>query len=147
VDQSTALNKVRILIFATLGVLALQLLLGVATNLWVRIPAKDPWNHATQAWLLYLHALLGLALLGNAIMVLIRVREAKLVGANWDAWLGILGVLVALVSGAMFVTSGRSNIESFIMTIGFVLAMYAYAHIGLTASRVSGVAAEGSATS
>ncbi len=141
-DQPTALSKVKVLIFVTLGVLALQLLLGVATNLWVSIPAKDPWNNATQAWILYLHALLGLALLGNAIMVLIRVGEAKLAGAHWDAWLGILGVLVALISGAMFVTSGQANIDSFIMTIGFVLSMYAYAHIGLLASRASVVRAE-----
>ncbi|MHB8189782.1 MAG: hypothetical protein ACYDHP_05060 [Ferrimicrobium sp.] len=128
--METAARRLRLLSFWTMVTLAVELLLGVATNLWVTLPSSNPWNGANPAWLMYAHAVVGLALLGNAVMVLSRAWESNVSGAVLWGIVGLVGILIAIVAGASFVVvGGTSNLMSFAMAVGFAASIVAYARI------------------
>jgi hypothetical protein len=122
--------------FLTLSALLVEFLLGVATNLYVTVPAHQPWTRAHPALLLYAHGAVGLVLLANSVVFQARAID---LGSRHVVRLGAVGVTgtgVASASGALFVSGGGvSDIASLVMSVGFALAVLAYAAVLLGPSR------------
>ena len=113
---------------AALIMLVIQYGLGIFLNLYVAIPASDAHASifgeiATAPLSLTVHALLGLALTGTAIMLVVRaigVRDRLLAVL---AAAGLLAIVGAFGAGEMFVRNGQSSasLTMAILTAGALL--------------------------
>ena len=109
--------------------LILQYFLGMASNLFTQFPdIKDAgrlWLYAWSQTSLALHIILGLLLLFGSIILIIRAlikRDFIWIIASVVGFLAIIGSVIA---GAIFVTS-QSNVYSFAMSVGFIVALLSY---------------------
>lgn len=109
--------------------LILQYLLGMITNLFVQFPQD---KHGGQLWVfawkqipLAAHIILGILLIIGSIVLVIRAMRQK--NKSWiiASIIGVLSILVAGVSGAIFIPS-QAAIYSFIMSISFIAAFISY---------------------
>ena len=121
--------------------LGLQFLLGIITNLFVKIPDNHPgansheyfsgvlqvvgWSLTSGFPSLALHVALGIFLVVGSLSILLRSIQAK-----HKKWIIVsvfvcLGILGAAFNGASFVIYGE-DFSSLIMAIGFVMASAAY---------------------
>jgi len=112
---------------ASVAVLAVECVLGIANTLYVNISPRDPWGGSHPLAILYLHVLVGVALLINAIMMVnasLEQPETRSLGATV---IGVLGIVVAIGAGVGFVNGGgRSNLLSSLMGVGFLISLGAY---------------------
>ncbi len=121
--------------------LVAQFLLGMAVNLFVRIPADHPgakpseyfsgvaqsvaWAISAGPLLLRLHAVFGLVLVGGSIYMVVQgigTRRGGLVAATA---LGFVGTLGAGFNGGSFLNYNE-NLSSMLMAVGFAVALIAY---------------------
>jgi hypothetical protein len=124
-------EEVRRACLAVLTMLVAQYALGIFLNLYVTVPASD--QHASMLkeimsgpFALTVHALLGLSLLGVAIMLLtraVRLEEPALI-ALATTGLGAIGG--AFAAGEIFVKDGGQSSASFTMALLAGVAMLCY---------------------
>ena len=116
--------------------LVVQFLLGIAINLYVQFPANQTreqlWSFAFKQWLVVAHLVVGVGLVLGSIIFLIRSIRQKSLGWKILAAIGLIAVLIAWASGEEFVST-QADIWSFVMSIGFGIALLAYSW-GLYAS-------------
>lgn len=109
--------------------LAIQFILGIYINLFVKFPenanARANWTFAQHSWLVLSHILLGTLLLLNAAVLVIRVYRNKLDRWKLPTVIGLIGILIAWLAGEQFVSTGK-DAWSFVMALGFVLAVSIY---------------------
>jgi uncharacterized membrane protein YhaH (DUF805 family) len=106
--------------------IAIQVALGTAVNLYVTVPknksfAAAVFSNATLA----VHALLGLLLLGAAIGVLVRAVRARHRFMVWDGAIGLAAVIAAIGAGSGFVNS-PDNGASLGMAVAAAVALVCY---------------------
>ena len=136
-ENSKSQNSLRTIAFVMLGLLVLQYVLGMVTNMWVQFPQTDQVNQlwdAARAQLPSLaHIILGVLLLAGAIIFVIRAASQH--RRNWivSSALGVTAILVAAFGGATYVSS-QSDAWSMVMALGFIGAVLAYGW-GLYATR------------
>jgi heme A synthase len=112
---------------ASVGVLAVECVLGIANTLYVDISPRDPWGGSHPLAILYLHVLIGIALLINAIMMVNASLEQPETHSLGPTVIGVLGIVVAIGAGVGFVNGGgRSNLLSALMGVGFLISLVAY---------------------
>ena len=121
--------RLRLLAWATLMELVVQFLLGTATALYVTVPHRHPWTASHPAVLLWAHIVVGVALIGNAFMVLGRARAGSSPAVLGWALAGLLGIVGAAAAGAGFVGAGGSTGASMGMAVGFAVAVVSYAAV------------------
>jgi hypothetical protein len=112
--RRTELEAVRQVSLAALIMLVVQYGLGIILNLYVPVPASDAHAGLTQEVangpvMLTLHALLGLALVGAALVLLVRAvrMEDRVIAVLAAA--GLTAVGGAFASGEIFVRNGQSG--------------------------------------
>jgi hypothetical protein len=145
-ETKTSLSMLRPINAIILVLLAVQFLVGMVVNLFVKVPAVHPGADAPEyfsgvvqgvAWAL-LHAPLGL-LVHAIVGLLLFVASLMLIGfaiaARRRAWIivsviGLLGIMLAGFNGASFMNYGH-DFSSLLMSIGFLLAAVPYT-IGLS---------------
>jgi hypothetical protein len=110
--------------FALVVALLAEFLLGLGASLWVTIRPSSPWSHISDPALFGLHALLGAAIAVMSIVALSRSGDAPGAARLW-ASVGLAGVLVALLCGLEFVSSGGRSGWSFAMGLGWAVALLA----------------------
>jgi hypothetical protein len=115
---------------ATLIMLVAQYGLGIFLNLYVAVPASDQHagimqEIATAPLALTVHALLGLALIGTAIVLLARAVGVRDVAAIVLAAAGLGAIAAAFAAGEAFVRDGQSG-TSFAMAILTGAALLCY---------------------
>ena len=122
-------NGLRSFGIGMLGLLALQYVLGMVTNLYVQFPQTDQisqlWDAARSQFASAAHILLGVLLLVGAILFVIRAamnREGRWIVSSA---VGLAGIVVAAFGGVTFVNS-QGVIFSLIMSLGFLGALVAY---------------------
>jgi hypothetical protein len=131
-------------VLGMLTMLIVQFVLGMAANLFVSItrqhPGANPGNFfegaaqsvfwaATQSpVVLLLHAILGLLILLNGIVIAVRAFQLTDASVRLFALLGLVGVLAAGFNGAAFLEFNQ-DVNSFIMSIGFAVAAAFYTQI------------------
>ena len=125
--------RLRRVCVAALIMLVVEYGLGVFLNLYVAVPASDAHagirqQIATAPLALTLHALLGLALIGTAILLLARSVGAR----DWRfavlAAAGLTAIGGAFGTGEIFVRNGRSG-ASLAMAILTGVALLCYVGI------------------
>jgi hypothetical protein len=124
------LEGLRRVSLAALVMLVVQYGLGIILNLYVAVPAADAHASLMQEiargpFMLTLHALLGLALIGAALVLLVRaVRSEDRVVAVLAA-AGLTAIGGAFASGEIFVRNGQSG-ASLAMALLTGLALLCY---------------------
>jgi hypothetical protein len=117
----------------TLGVwmvatLLLQILVGMANNLWLKIPA-DPNNYNAYAPMILLSAHLWV---GTALSVLGIWIPIDAIRASNKQWLivsavGFVAIVAAFGGGSAFLAkAGEDDAASFMMAVACVVALTAY---------------------
>ncbi|MDA8081733.1 MAG: hypothetical protein M0Z96_09020 [Actinomycetota bacterium] len=110
-----------------LGLLAIQFLLGMGVNLYVTLPSTG-FVMAEMMYsgpLVMVHMILGMLLVVGAVFAIV----AALAYGPWAivcAFISLGGILVAGVGGVIFLMGGQSNGASFLMAVGFLIAVGGY---------------------
>lgn len=110
-----------------LRTLATQFLLGTILNLYVSLPFPRPLTTAALAGLvvLVLHIAIGVGALAISLrMVLAAARSPERWGLGLSAT-AATGLAVAFLAGMGLTFGDQSNLSSFIMTLGFYVALMA----------------------
>jgi hypothetical protein len=129
--------------FGLLSMLAIQFVLGMILNLFVTLPKTHPGqtgNYFSRSvygfeWaisngggiVLLLHVVVAIALLLASLSLVVRTINAK--SSYWIviSIIGAIGVIVALTNGLAFI-GYDSDVASFVMAIGFIVAGVAYGY-------------------
>jgi hypothetical protein len=124
------LEAVRQVSLAALIMLVIQYGLGISLNLYIAVPASDAHagimrEIANGPVMLTLHALLGLALIGTALVLLFRaIRLEDRVTAVLAA-AGLTAIGGAFASGEIFVRNGQNG-ASLAMALLTAVALLCY---------------------
>jgi hypothetical protein len=110
-----------------LGLLAIQFLLGMAVNLYVRLPSAGGGMEEMMRTgpLVMTHMMLGMLLAAGALV-------AFAVAIPYGRWavscaaVALGGILVAGLGGLLFLMGGQSNGASYLMATGFLIAVGGY---------------------
>lgn len=110
-----------------LGLLGVQFLLGMGVNFYVALPSggMTEMMNSGPSPLLVVHMMLGMALGAGALLTLWFARQhgrRPIVCAV----VALGGVVGAGISGMVFVTGGHSDVASFLMSGGFLVAVAGY---------------------
>jgi len=127
---------------ATLVVLLVQFLVGMAVNLYVTIPTRHPgagsgpylsgalasvlWSFSSGLPLLIVHVAIGAVLLLSGIELVVHAARSRHGPALvWLAAGGLVAILFAGFNGASFLKYDQ-NISSMLMSVGFAGAVACY---------------------
>jgi hypothetical protein len=128
-------SGLRLQLFITIILLAIEIVLGITVNLFVKLPAGDkgtPWAAGFGAAItsgpvsLAVHAIVGTLIVLASISVLIRAITTRRALLIVLAIIGLIAVLSAWSSGTGFVGDGQDS-ASFSMATATALAIAAYA--------------------
>jgi hypothetical protein len=104
--------------------LIVQFGLGMGLNLYVTLPAgKSFFATVFSSWVLAVHAIVALALLGAAISALVRAIRARRAVAFTAA--GLAAILAAAGAGASFAGNQGSG-ASLTMALATAVALFCY---------------------
>lgn len=120
-----------LLVRAQAGILALMFLLGIGANLFVDIPSaySDSFWASPGAWVVALHLVLAWVALAFAILIY-RSSQGPL---RAPALTGMVFVIIAFVSGAVFLFEGANDLFSYSMATGFLFSFGSYAFLAAKA--------------
>lgn len=112
-----------------LVLLSMELLLGMALNLFVSLPSGGPAGLLAGSPVLDLHVVVGILLLGllsNILRWAVRSRDRVAIGI---AGAGAASGAAAFLAGMLFTFGGQSAVASYGMTVGFVGLMLEAAYL------------------
>lgn len=138
IKQNSSYRQARIGLVIIQVLLVIQFIVGMYLNFYVQLPASHPGIHGSYApsipWAIAGHAGIALTihvvnwilLTVGAIALVIRGilshRKAFIIGNS----LGLLFILMAGSGGLSFLNRGGQDKDSFMMAIGFILAIISY---------------------
>ena len=134
-------RQLRITFLYALVMLIAQFVLGMAVNLFVKIPTDHPGSNAPEyfsgvarsvTWailhghiLLVLHAVFGLVMVVAALLTLVTGIQTGRRGIVVSTAFGFIGILGAGFNGGSFLNY-HQDFSSMIMATGFAIAVVAY---------------------
>jgi hypothetical protein len=130
-----SMNRLRLQLFITIILLAIEIVLGISVNLFAKLPAGDKGTSlftalgaaiASGPVSLAIHAVIGTLIALASISILIRAITTRRALQIVLAIIGLIGVLGAWSSGTGFVGNGADS-ASFSMATATALAIAAYA--------------------
>ena len=110
-----------------LGLLGVQFLFGMAINLFVTLPSPG-FGMAEMMYggpLVMIHMMLGMILVLGALFAVAVAAQYGYWAIVW-AVISLGGILVAGVGGLIFLLDGLSVGASFLMAVGFLVAVTGY---------------------
>lgn len=115
--------------YGMIGLLTIQYLLGMATNLFVTFPSglseKNSWLFAWRQPFLALHMIVGTCLLIGTLTLVVRaIKTRDRVWTIASVSAGV-AIVVAYATGSLFVST-QSDTYSYLMATGFIVAILAY---------------------
>ncbi len=112
---------------AMLGLLGAQFLLGMAVNLFVQLPPSGAAMAAMMSGnpLVPLHMMLGMLLGVGAVLAVVLALSGGRAVIGFAA-LALGGIVIAGVGGLTFLFGGHDNSASFLMSVGFLVAVGGY---------------------
>lgn len=110
-----------------LGLLGVQFLLGMAVNLYAQLAAAGGGMAAMMRSgpLVVTHMMLGM-LLGAGALLAVALAVPYGRQAVGCAAVGLVGIVVAGLGGLLFLMDGQSNGASYLMAVGFLVAVAGY---------------------
>jgi heme A synthase len=137
VKNSKALKGFRTHSIVMIGLLVVQYILGMITNLFVKLPEDGQpaqvWAAANSQFPSAAHIILGMLLLIVAIVIIVRAVMSKNRTLVWISVAGLAAIAVATYGGIVF-TTGQSDTYSLVMALGFIASLVVYVW-GLIAAR------------
>jgi len=109
--------------------LVVQFILGMAVNLFGQPPQEGMQEPIYSRILFIAHSLLGLLLLIGAIVIFVLAKKTKEEMVAKLSLYGMLSIILAFGGGIAVAALGESNfseLASFVMAIGFILAFIFY---------------------
>ena len=109
--------------------LSLEFILGITTTFFVKFPDNAPkeelWKFSWTQIPLALHIIFGLIIFVGSFVLVIRSIQLK--NKHWTiaSLVGIIAIIGSLFGGSTFIPT-QKDIYSFIMAIGFIVALVAY---------------------
>ena len=123
-------NRLRPVGVWMIGALLVQIVVGMANNLWLDIPqsgGNDAWSSAAPMILLQSHLWVGTALTVFGTWLPIDAIRVKNRQWTFVSLIGVVLIGAAFGGGSAFLTSGGSDdASSFMMAISCVLALAVY---------------------
>ncbi len=120
------------------GLLLIQFVLGMYTNLYIALPTIHPGNHGMpmglhrmvalfeESPIFMIHMMLGVLLvLFSLITTLKSLSSAESMSKLWTGT-GLAAVIVAGYSGLTFFRDGQHNMDSLTMAVAWLIALSAY---------------------
>jgi hypothetical protein len=105
--------------------LVIQFILGIAYSLYGTIPASGKTiGLFSNGWLI-VHGIMGIALLGAAGSLVVRVMGTDHGFAKAMSWIGLISIIAAFGAGVGF-TRNVDNGTSLVMSLAFALALVCY---------------------
>jgi hypothetical protein len=114
--------------------LVVQFILGMLANLFQNIPKVKPYLVFHEVGPIALHTANATVILFLAIIF--RILSAKKKRMEVPAGIGGTGVGVAYLCGILFVNGGQNNLYSFVMSLGFVMAIVAFSYAAFSPAKV-----------
>ncbi len=120
-------NGLRGLAILVIGLLVIQFVLGMVTNLYVQFPGAD---QPGQSWAVMrsqapaaAHIVIGVLLLVSAVIFVIRAARKD--NRRWlaSSGVGLIAIIVAIYGGVTFVSS-QVNAYSLAMALAFLVARF-----------------------
>jgi hypothetical protein len=109
--------------------LAVQYILGMAANMFVKFPETGTegqmWTAAWSQLPSALHIILGLGLFIGAVVLAIRSARAKNQGWIRASGFGLLFIFLAVFGGSRFIPT-QNDLYSFLMALSFLGAFISY---------------------
>ncbi|MCI2976531.1 MAG: hypothetical protein MP439_10745 [Ferrimicrobium sp.] len=134
--MSKRVQDLKLLSFASIVALLVEFIFGTANALYVTIAPHNPWGASHPIAILYLHVIVGLALLINGVMMVNASLEQPQSRSLGYSIVGVLGIVIAIAAGLGFVNGGgKSNLLSLTMALGFSASLFAYAFLLFHLSR------------
>jgi hypothetical protein len=123
--------------FLMIGLLVVQYILGMITNLFVQFPQTAQegqlwafaWTQLPEA----AHIILGLLLFVSALIFVIRAVAKRNRGWMVSSAVGLIAIMTAIYGGVTFIPS-QVDPYSLVMALAFIVAFLAYGW-GLFAAR------------
>ena len=105
--------------------LAIQFLLGMYINLYVKFPSSGPadaWSFAWHTWPVAAHIILGTLILLAGISTL--VRSIRLKSRHWITYasFAVAAMLLSVIGGERFITT-QNDLASYLMSFGFLAGL------------------------
>jgi len=122
------------------GLLAVQFLLGMYVNLYVNLPpvrsgsgglggpmmGRFATMFSPGRPVLMIHMMLGMLLaVTGAVALVVALSAGNRFAIGWSAT-GLVALLVAGYGGISFFMFGHSNVDSYLMAVGFLVGFMAY---------------------
>ncbi|PWI57480.1 hypothetical protein [Sulfoacidibacillus thermotolerans] len=129
--QARSLTLLRKSIVFVLYVLAAQFIFGMIVNLYVQFPGSTPGGNA-MTWVMQhspvtmAHIFIGTLIVFLSMIVMFLTISSQGKSAILLSVLGFFFILFSWGSGMAFLTNGQQNITSFLMALGFILAIVVY---------------------
>ena len=123
-----------------LGALVVQYALGMYVNMYISFSenatAGQRWEFAWSQWPLATHIVLAILLLLGAILFLTRALIYKQKKWIIGSAIGLVGILAAGGSGAIFIPS-QTNVYSYSMALWFLISFAAYCWVLFSSRRAT----------
>ena len=111
-----------------IALLVITFLFGMGLNLFIEVPKKIDtasfWG-SFGSWILRVHMTLAVAILVLSIIILVGSKNFKKT-VRMNSLFGLISVLIAITGGVLFTFFGTNDIFSYIMAIGFIIALMIY---------------------
>ncbi len=125
-NTSLKLNKHAL---GLIGLLAVQYLLGMSINLYVKFPESQTqselWNFSMKQPLITSHIGVAILLFFGALVLVYSAHKTQSTAWKIPAWTGLIALLVASSAGSQFIPT-QSDPQSFLMAAAFLVAFGAY---------------------
>lgn len=116
-----------------LGVMAVQFVLGMDINLFVHLPGTGysvgmggMMGVMTDSPALMVHMMLGILLAILGLVAVLTAATTGRAGVVISSAAGAVGIVVAGLGGIRFLMYGQGNVASFVMAVGFLVALLAF---------------------
>ena len=121
-------ERLRRLGLMMVGSLLIEFIGGIAVTFWVETPESGSgWSGSSPMWLVMAHVIWGTLILLLGLWILIVARKGKSrTWLNMGAF-GFVGIIIAFAGGNSFMSDVSSDAASFIMALGFAIALFFYA--------------------
>jgi len=128
-QTSKSPNGLRTQATLTIVLLAVQFVLGMVTNLYFAFPDTNRpdlnWAAARSAVPTFAHIILGILLLADAIVFVVRTIRQHNRAWIFGSWAGLISIIIAIYGGVTFTTT-QIDAYSLVMALGFIVTFVAY---------------------
>lgn len=117
-------NKLNRHALGLLGLLVVQYILGMITDLYVTFPSNNTdyqqWEYAKSQFVVMAHIIVGFLILFGVIALMVRAMRTQVKAWKTPSIIAVVAVILTIMSGSEFIST-QTDLYSLIMAILFVV--------------------------